>query len=350
MNLKKILGIASSSCAFYITKYIVNFLENNLLPHWMDGFGNIYITKGESDIYPCITAHLDTVHGLVPPNITERNGQLTSNEGIGGDDKVGIFIALSLLKKLDVLKVVFFTGEESGCTGSVGCDKDFLKNIGYIMVADRRGNSDYVNNYFGAKTTSRKFDKRIKRILYQYNYESADGMITDVFNLLEEGLTSVASCNLSCGYYLPHTKGEYVVIKEVYQTLELMYKMINALGNKKYMINFSPDSDGNWWESQGYSKDFYEYKSTKYKSDGFDWKDAYYKTESKKEYNKENYNWDTIEDRVLGKKAENELEEDFGINEDAYGKCEECGMFDELIEHGEYWICSSCAFVFKRTE
>ena len=80
--------------------------------------GNIYATKGESKTYPCIAAHTDTVHDIVENfHIFHLDDVLFSLDtktmercGIGGDDKVGVFIALEVIKTLDVCKVAFFQG------------------------------------------------------------------------------------------------------------------------------------------------------------------------------------------------------------------------------------------------
>ena len=75
----------------------VNFIENicNSLPNITiekDTYGNIYVTKGESDLYPCVVAHMDTVHKRVPDKKVKREGDIlyafseTSKRqvGIGG--------------------------------------------------------------------------------------------------------------------------------------------------------------------------------------------------------------------------------------------------------------------------
>ena len=62
--------------------------------------GNIYITKGEAKNYPCVVAHMDTVHKIVEDlyvlqvghKLTGFNRIKMEQTGIGGDDKVGIFI------------------------------------------------------------------------------------------------------------------------------------------------------------------------------------------------------------------------------------------------------------------
>ena len=85
--------------------------------------GNTYITKGmHAKTYPCVVAHTDTVHDihkdftLYDDNTIMFAMDMTQGlqVGIGGDDKVGIYVALEMLRELDVVKVAFFRDEETG--------------------------------------------------------------------------------------------------------------------------------------------------------------------------------------------------------------------------------------------
>ena len=65
--------------------------------------GNLYITKGEAESYPCIVAHLDQVQRLHSKDfMTVETGEIIFGyssrnkrlEGLGADDKNGIWICL----------------------------------------------------------------------------------------------------------------------------------------------------------------------------------------------------------------------------------------------------------------
>lgn len=260
MKLKKILSLPSGENVYFVTEYILNFAKSNKLKFKMDGEGNIYITKGESDIYPCVTAHIDTVHSFGDINIIETNGKYSSKIGIGGDDKVGVFCCLSLLKALKVLKVAFFNGEERGCVGSRNPWKAFFQNVGYLIAIDRRGNSDYINQYGGSYTTSKTFDEKIKEILDKNGYEPDGGLLTDALKLQSDEVVSVSTCNFSCGYYKPHTVNEYVVQEDVFKALKMIYKIIIKLGNKKYPHKKDYTAKCDWCQKPA-SLDKLEWKS-----------------------------------------------------------------------------------------
>lgn len=83
-----------------------------------DSFGNVFITKGVSESYPCVSAHFDEVHQPCVRNIQEADGIIFAinekgeREGIGADDKNGVWVTIELLKSLDVMKVALFVREE----------------------------------------------------------------------------------------------------------------------------------------------------------------------------------------------------------------------------------------------
>ena len=106
------------------------------IPFEYDDYGNLYAIKGESESYPCVAAHTDTVNAI------EKDYKLLQDDdvlfavdsnynrlGVGGDDKVGVYIALEMLRKLDYCKAAFFVEEEIGCVGSKKADMSFFKDV-----------------------------------------------------------------------------------------------------------------------------------------------------------------------------------------------------------------------------
>ena len=67
-------------------------------------------------------------------------------EGLGADDKNGIWIALKCLEQFPVLKIAFFKEEEIGCGGSSVADMSFFKDCRYCIQADRKGSSDLITS------------------------------------------------------------------------------------------------------------------------------------------------------------------------------------------------------------
>lgn len=205
-----------------------------------DTIGNIYVMKGvDADVYPTIIAHTDTVHDIVPNSeyqvrsngisMWAENPKTGGYTGVGGDDKVGIFIALSMLRDLPVCKAAFFVDEESGCVGSDKAQMDFFEDSSLVIQCDRRGAFDFVDSIMGTELYGEEFQQVVDPILDQFNYQACNGGMTDVWQLKELGLKVVAM-NMSCGYFWPHTAMETIGIHDVQRTYDLVQTIMTSLG------------------------------------------------------------------------------------------------------------------------
>lgn len=206
--------------------------------------GNLYATKGVAQVYPTIVAHTDTVHELIPDHewlvLSARgywfgwNPLRQVTEGVGGDDKIGVFLALECLRRLPACKAVFFRDEEIGCLGSIQADLRFFDDSAFVLQGDRKGNGDFVRKAGQTKLHGAEFGDAVAPMLAKRQYKPHDGgMGTDVVALREVGL-AVASANLSCGYYEPHGPDEYVIERDVANCLGLMLEISRTIGHTQW--------------------------------------------------------------------------------------------------------------------
>lgn len=235
-KLIEVLSLQSESYnQFRVFAYLIRQLKKMGCSYYTYN-GCIYATKGDADNYPCIVSHMDTVHDIVEDlTVVEVNGNLTGfnkftmqQTGIGGDDKVGIFIALQCLENFDNIKAVFFRDEEIGCEGSYSPDIKFFDDCYFVLQCDRKGNRDFVTNASGIELSGNDFKADIKPIIGKYGYKFANGMMTDVMALKESGI-KCAMANMSCGYYNPHCYNEYVNILDVINCLNMVIHIITKL-------------------------------------------------------------------------------------------------------------------------
>lgn len=165
-----------------------------------------------------LVAHLDTVHTTLPKTVLygEKTGTITSPEGIGGDDRCGIFMILEILKQFHC-SVLFCEDEE---LGNVGAKKFMETNLAkpgdfnYIIELDRKNSNDAV--FYNCANVE------FERFITKEFFETAIGSEADISYLAPT--LNCAAVNLSCGYYNLHTLDEYVVIPE-------MHKIIDATCN-----------------------------------------------------------------------------------------------------------------------
>lgn len=210
----------------YVKKHIPGVTIKN------DPVGNLYMIKGDSETYPCIVAHLDQVQREHSKDFkaieTEEiifgySSSHRRREGLGADDKNGIWIALKCLEKYECLKVAFFVSEEIGCVGSRNADMSFFEDARFVIEPDRRGHDDLITEISYTSLCSNEFVKDIG--FETFGYREENGLMTDILELKEKGL-KVSCINLSCGYYEPHTDDEFTVKKD----------LLNCLGLIKHII------------------------------------------------------------------------------------------------------------------
>ena len=217
-----------------ILEFLINWLFANVKEAnvEMDKTGNLYVTKGESETYPCIVSHVDQVQTLHSDDFeavetkdiifgwSKKNKRY---EGLGADDKNGVWIALQCLLKYDVLKAAFFVSEEIGCIGSDKADMSFFKDVRFVLQCDRRGFDDLITD---ASLTELCSDDFVKATNCEwFGYKEASGMMTDVMTLKENGL-KVSCVNISCGYYEPHTDREFTIKYDLLNCLYLVEHII----------------------------------------------------------------------------------------------------------------------------
>jgi putative aminopeptidase FrvX len=255
--LKEILSIPSySGNERKLVNFICEFLEKNKIPYKVDELFNIYCTKGDADIYPCVVAHTDTVHNN---NHIDVRTELKKNcrnvlkeaykgydakgkpTGIGGDDKAGVFACLTLLLELPALKAAFFVSEEIGCKGSKEADEAFFENVGYAIQFDAPFDYMVTEVSSGVPLFDRRseFFKKANNVLIEYIIpEYGSHPFTDVYALKK--LFDFSCINLSIGYYDHHTADEYVILEDVENGIKIGREMIASLGYEKYKKRYVP--------------------------------------------------------------------------------------------------------------
>ena len=225
-----------------------------------DSYGNVFVTKGEADSYPCLASHLDQVqrsHSRDFVCVEEKDvvfgysAKSHEQQGLGADDKNGIWICLECLREFSFLKVAFFVGEEVGCTGSSRCDLKFFSDCRYIIEPDRRGSSDLITSMGVVEVCSAEFVKALGA--ERYGYKEEVGSITDVGELVERGV-GISCLNLSCGYYEAHSDQEFTVLSELQNCLDFVCHIIDTLTEKSYPFEYKGWGGYGWYGGYGLTR------------------------------------------------------------------------------------------------
>ncbi|WP_346961312.1 hypothetical protein [Clostridium sp.] len=198
-----------------------------------DGF--VY-AKGTVPIL--LVAHMDTVHKKVPSKIKYNKEIIKSPQGIGGDDRCGIYMIHKIIEK-HKCSVLFLEDEEIGCVGA----KKFVKSkyindldVNYMIELDRKGNQDAVF-YECDNPEFTEF------IINDSPLKEDYGSYTDICTLMPA--TGIAGVNISCGYYNAHTKDEYVNLQEMENLIIDINKIVEKPCNEKFDFI---ERDSSWYD------------------------------------------------------------------------------------------------------
>ena len=154
----------------------------------------------EGTVPVLLVAHLDTVHNELPHIIcrSEDGRYIMSPQGIGGDDRCGVYMILQIMSEVRC-HVLFCEDEETGGHGARAFTKSGIKpDVNYIVELDRTGSNDAV--FYQCR--NRQFERHIN----SFGFQTAFGSFSDI-SILAPHL-NLAAVNLSTGYYHAHQLGE----------------------------------------------------------------------------------------------------------------------------------------------
>ena len=187
--------------------------------------GYIYCKQLNTDVL--LTAHMDTVHKEEPKEFFEKqeNGKhiLSSPQGIGGDDRCGIYMILSIIRETDYRPAILFCEDEE--IGGVGSNKFVmsennvkeLSKLKFFIELDRANANDLVY-YDDDNYDFHTFCER------ETGYKEDYGSFSDISVLSPD--SGISSVNISCGYYHAHTLKEEVVWEEMLNSIETTKKLL----------------------------------------------------------------------------------------------------------------------------
>lgn len=209
-----------------VKKYMEAFLtENNYSIANEDGF--LYAIPNKDVIPVLLVAHMDTVHKEQCKEIINEKGKLSSPQGIGGDDRCGIYMIMNIVKELHCSVLLTEDEEIGGVGASKFASSKYIDklDINYMIEFDRRGNNDAVFYSCGNK----EFISFIEEVT---GLKEAFGSYSDISTIMPA--SKIAGVNFSCGYYNPHTVTEYVMFDEMINIIDIAKILIENHCDKSY--------------------------------------------------------------------------------------------------------------------
>lgn len=202
-----------------------NELRKAMIQYLKAKYEKILITKdyivaiGEIPI--ALVAHMDTVFAKPVSNLfyDEKKGVLWSPEGLGADDRAGVFAILKILQTGLRPSIILTTDEEKGGIGALALAKIPcpIPDLKYMIELDRRGTNDCV--FYDCYVPD--FIKYVE----SFGFCEQWGSFSDISYLMPGWKT--CGVNLSVGYQNEHSVAETLQIAPLYDTIKKVKNMLS---------------------------------------------------------------------------------------------------------------------------
>lgn len=198
-----------------------------------------------------LVAHMDTVHATPVEDLyydTMKN-VMWSPQGLGADDRAGVFAILEILQTDLRPHIILTTDEEKGCVGAgiLSKEKCPFENLKYLIQLDRRNDNDCV--FYDCST------KNFIDYIQTFGFVEAFGTFSDISMLCPAW--EICGVNLSIGYQNEHTKHEYLNVGAMLRTIKIVKNMLRQteIPDFKYEEDYAHWYNANF--AWGYPTDNY---------------------------------------------------------------------------------------------
>lgn len=237
-NLLKLLLKSQKEVLQFISKDVKKYTTEDSEVFICKDYIYVKSDKNNSATKPLLVSHLDTINdsrGLqltfsdidVNTNGIIRLSSISNKACLGGDDRVGVWTLLELMKsKFNSYDYLFTTDEEVGGKGVAMFIANHKPNNTCLLEIDRAGTGHIASYGYG--------NEELEKIFESYGYHIESGIYTDIVDIASE--VHIAGYNIACGYYKQHTKKEFIVVEEVYKVLTLLLddNFILQISDKQY--------------------------------------------------------------------------------------------------------------------
>lgn len=197
--------------------------------------GKFILVPGAAPVM--LLAHMDTVHKERVRVIIRDKDRLESPQGIGGDDRCGIYGITKVWDKSPVNAkpwLLYTCDEEIGCIGAYKFATMFengsfteeltekLSSIKFLVELDRKGSKDAV--YYDC------YNDAFEDYITSKGFKTEWGSCSDISYVAPA--LDCAAVNLSSGYYNAHTTSEYIVPSQleavIRKVIDIVAESVNA--------------------------------------------------------------------------------------------------------------------------
>ena len=232
---EKLVSLNQKSMRAAMVKYLKSIYDNCIITQdYIVAIGDIPIA---------LVAHMDTVYATPVSNLyydREKN-VLWSPEGLGADDRAGIYAIITLTKMGYRPSVILTTDEEKGGKGASALAKLQpcpIPNLKYMIELDRQGIDDCV--FYDC------FNSEFIEYVQSFGFKHDWGTFSDISFLM--GDWKICGVNLSIGYFDEHSYSERLYVDAMYKTIERVTAMLTTedIPDFQYVSLYETDDFGTY--------------------------------------------------------------------------------------------------------
>ena len=202
-------------------------LLHTLHKYLQDKYKSVTKTKdyivAVGDIPIALVAHLDTVFAKPVKKLyyDQRKSVMWSSDGLGADDRAGVFAIIKIIQSGLRPSIIFTTDEEKGGLGAEVLSKQPcpIPNLKYMIELDRRGTNDCV--FYDC------YNPDFIHYIEAFGFVEAFGSFSDISWLMPAW--KICGVNLSVGYEDEHSYSETLCISALYDTIDKVKNMLKAV-------------------------------------------------------------------------------------------------------------------------
>lgn len=210
-------------------------------------YDNVIATKeyiiAIGDIPIALVAHMDTVFKMPVSNLyyDTRKGVLWSPEGLGADDRAGLFAIMRIVSDGLRPSVILTTGEESGGIGASAICERYpqcpIPGLKYMIQLDRRGSDDCV--FYDC------YCPEFVDYVESFGFCERFGSFTDISFLMPQW--QIVGVNLSVGYEDEHSYSEILHINALFNTIRKVKTMLSEKNIPDFKYDELVAASSAWW-------------------------------------------------------------------------------------------------------
>jgi hypothetical protein len=199
------------------------------------------------DIPIALVAHMDTVFKFPVSDLyyDQKKGVLWSPEGLGADDRAGIFAIIKILQDGLRPSIILTTGEEEGGVGACALIEKYpecpFPGLKYMIQLDRHGTNDCV--FYDC------YCPEFVDYVESFGFCERWGSFTDISFLMPEW--QIVGVNLSVGYEDEHSKQEILNINPLFDTIKKVKKMLGETEIPDFVYDEVVAAGSFWWKKTG---------------------------------------------------------------------------------------------------